>query len=96
VGALPPGSYVALSHFFDPADGSRYSELARSFEEAARANKLGTGRWRTREELGRFFDGLELVEPGIVVLADWWPDGPRLAPLADVEYICAGGVGRKP
>jgi hypothetical protein len=28
--------------------------------------------------------------------ADWWPDGPRLEPLPDVEHTLVGAIGRKP
>jgi hypothetical protein len=42
------------------------------------------------------FPGLELVEPGLVLCADWWPDGPRVKPLPTVSYTIVGAVGRKP
>ncbi|MGW0465569.1 SAM-dependent methyltransferase [Streptomyces sp. NPDC003027] len=49
---------------------------------------------RTREEVQRFFDGYEMVEPGLVFMPDWRPDGP-----VDQEdpYAFSGfaGVGRK-
>jgi hypothetical protein len=95
INALPSGSYVALAHFYDPADGSTYSELARGIETRFRDSSMGTGRFRTRAEITRFFDGLELVEPGLVRMVDWWPDGPRLT-SADVDHIGLGAVGRKP
>jgi hypothetical protein len=40
--------------------------------------------------------GLELVEPGLVRCADWWPDGPQLKPLEPERRCTLGGVGRKP
>lgn len=96
IDALPSGSYVGLTHFYDPADGSKYSELARGIETTFRTSSMGTGRFRTREEITSYLDGLELVEPGLVRLADWWPDGPRVAPLPDSGHIALGAVGRKP
>ncbi|MEU5849150.1 SAM-dependent methyltransferase, partial [Saccharopolyspora shandongensis] len=57
---------------------------------------LGSGFWRTREEIQPYFDGLEMVEPGLAYLHDWWPDGPRLRPVTDAEPLIVGGVGRKP
>jgi hypothetical protein len=93
--ALPSGSYVAVSHFFDPADGSEQSELARVLEVNLR-NAVGSGWCRTSAQIESLFCGLELVEPGLVAAADWWPDGPRTRPLADVERIAYGAVARKP
>ena len=45
------------------------------------------------EQFAGYFDGLELVEPGVVLVADWRPD-----PSADrgPEIPQMGGVGRKP
>jgi hypothetical protein len=92
---LPSGSYVALSHFRDPADGSEISDLARVMEANLRA-AVGSGRCRTYPEIESFFDGLELVEPGLVRVVDWWPDGPRTEPLAPVLQLGYGAVARKP
>ncbi len=66
---MPSGSYLALS------DGSTISE---SFTEAVRhynENSASTYHPRSPEQLTSFFDGLELVEPGVVELSQWRP-GP--------------------
>ena len=39
---------------------------------------------------------LEIVDPGLVLLADWWPDGPRLRELAPAQRCALGMVARKP
>ena len=57
---------------------------------------MGSGTFRTHAELLELFDGLELIEPGLVRCADWWPDGPQLKPLNPVQHCIAGGVARKP
>jgi hypothetical protein len=93
--ALPSGSYVAISHFFDP-ETEEHSELARKMEETFLHSPMGSGVFRTRTQIERMFSGLELVEPGLTLCADWWPDGPRIKPLAPVSYCIAGAVGRKP
>jgi hypothetical protein len=95
IDALPSGSYVAITHFFDPENGE-HSPLARRLEEAFLHSSMGTGLFRTRAEIEALFTGLELVEPGITRCADWWPDGPRLRPLDPVQHCIVGGVGRKP
>ncbi|HJP75526.1 MAG TPA: SAM-dependent methyltransferase [Pseudonocardiaceae bacterium] len=94
ISALPSGSFVALSHFLDPED--EHSEVARKMEHMFLHSPMGSGTFRTRSELAELFNGLEMVEPGLVLCADWWPDGPRLRPLNQVQYCIAGGVGRKP
>ena len=94
IAALPSGSYVALSHFFDPEN--EFSSTARDAEEAFLHSPMGSGTFRTYTELEELFEGLELVEPGLVRCADWWPDGPRLKPLTAAQRCIAGAVGRKP
>jgi SAM-dependent methyltransferase len=93
---LPQGSYLALSHFHDPGDGGEASELARSVAEIFAGSAIGPGHFRARVEIERFFDGLELVEPGVTRLNDWWPDGPLGAGDPVVDQIALGGVARKP
>jgi hypothetical protein len=94
IDALPSGSYVALSHFFDPEN--EYSELARRMEQIFLHSPMGSGVFRTRTEIESMFPGLELVEPGLTPCADWWPDGPRIKPLDQVSHCIVGAVGRKP
>ncbi|WP_454197867.1 SAM-dependent methyltransferase [Nocardia sp. Marseille-Q1738] len=94
---LAPGSYVMISHFFDPADEDEYLHgLARQAERALRDERLGTGRWRTRAEIQAFFAGLDMVPPGLVELHDWWPGGPALRTPWPDERLIIGGLGRKP
>lgn len=90
--AVAPGSHLVVAHpsFDIPAEGMREA-----------SEHLGQGLnvpWvvRRRDEIARFFDGLEMVEPGLVPIEDWRPDGvrPRL-PDQRVTPIFAG-MGRKP
>jgi hypothetical protein len=86
--AAPSGSYLVLSH---PAGDIRAAEVA---EMARRVNaRLGPtrGTMRDEAEVTRFFDGLELVEPGVVQPQWWRPDGP--VPEAEIGVWC--GVARK-
>jgi SAM-dependent methyltransferase len=94
IDALPSGSFVALSHFLDPEN--EHSTTARDAEEAFLHSPMGSGTFRTHDELLELFPGLELVEPGLVRCADWWPDGPQLKPLTSAQRCIAGAVGRKP
>ncbi len=95
IDALPSGSYVAICHFFDPESPPELSELAHKMEQIFAQSPLG-GVFRTRAEIEGMLPGLELVEPGLVLCADWWPDGPRIKPLAPARHTLVGAVGRKP
>jgi len=95
IDGLPSGSYVALSHFFDP-ESSEHSELAMRMEQIFLHSPMGSGVFRTHTEIESMFPGLELVEPGLTRCADWWPDGPRVKPLDQVSHCIVGAVGRKP
>jgi S-adenosyl methyltransferase len=96
IDALPSGSYVAISHFFDPETTSELSELARKMEQVFLNSPIGSGWFRTRADIEGMFPGLELVDPGLTRCADWWPDGPRIKPFDPVQHCLVGAVGRKP
>ena len=69
VGALPPGSYLVMSHAtYDPMPPEIVTRL-----KAAIAGTGEKGGPRDRDQFERFFTGLELVEPGIVPIGDWRP-----------------------
>ncbi|MFI9598192.1 SAM-dependent methyltransferase [Nonomuraea sp. NPDC052265] len=96
IARLAPGSHVAVSHFHNPME--EHPEVSRQAFEAERLfnDTMGTGRWRTREEILGFFDGLELLEPGLTPLAEWRPE-PGYRPALGITYhTFLGGVGRKP
>jgi hypothetical protein len=100
VEALPSGSFVAISHLYDPGDQD--STATRHLEDAARKGKLGAGTARTKAEILEFFEGLELIKPNattdpdVIEVVKWWPDGPRFKPLGLGQRLIAGGVARKP
>jgi S-adenosyl methyltransferase len=85
--AVPSGSYLAISH---PA--SDINTPARNL--AARMNELMPikVRFRSRPEVAAFFNGLDLVEPGLVRVPEWRPDSD--ADLANPAVVW-GGVARK-
>ncbi|MEU5869823.1 MULTISPECIES: SAM-dependent methyltransferase [unclassified Nonomuraea] len=96
VARLAPGSHVAVSSFHNPME--ERPEVSRQAFEAERLfnDTMGTGRWRTREEILAFFDGLELLEPGLVPLAEWRPEPGYRPDLGITYHTFLGGVGRKP
>jgi hypothetical protein len=99
VKALPAGSYVAISHFLNPgAANPKMAEQSLASEKLFNEH-LGTGRWRTREEVLTFFGGHELIEPGLVPLPQWHPylTGDRLVPVLEpdsLHHTFVGGVAR--
>jgi hypothetical protein len=83
---LPSGSYFAL---YDGADTNE------AFNQAQQGyNDSGAVPYylRSPEQFTRYFEGLDLVEPGVVPVAHWRPD-PDSAPVEIYSYC---GVGRKP
>lgn len=83
VGALAPGSFLALSH----GTMDEHPELRRKVESAYREGAIPLG-IRTHAEVLRFFEGLDLVEPGLVPANAWYRDGP--APAAGRSGFYAG------
>ena len=63
-------------------------------EAAKRYNRLAheTQRHRSHAEVARFFDGLELVEPGLVAVQKWRPGSETQARARSAMW---GGVGLK-
>ncbi|MEA5359445.1 SAM-dependent methyltransferase [Amycolatopsis sp., V23-08] len=94
VDALPSGSYVAISHLFDPGEGGDHDTVD-AFQRAVASGSLGGATARTEQEIEELLPGLEIVDPGIVLLANWWPDGPSLKPLNSAQRLIAGVVARK-
>ncbi|MEV0999160.1 SAM-dependent methyltransferase [Nonomuraea sp. NPDC050202] len=93
---LAPGSYLAVSHFHNP--GMAYPEVSRQAFAAEKIfnETLGTGRWRTREEILACFDGLDLLEPGLVPLPEWRPGSGDRAEPGITYHTFVGAVARKP
>jgi O-methyltransferase involved in polyketide biosynthesis len=88
--ALPSGSYLTLNHPTLEVTGEKMATAIEYW------NQYGTppGRYRTPAEIARLFDGLELVEPGLVSITRWRPEpGPSGEPEEIDQY---GAVGRKP
>jgi hypothetical protein len=86
--AVPSGSYLVLENI-----GRESDELTKLGEVMVTFPGVDfTLVPRTRAELEEFFDGVELVEPGVVFVDQWHPDGPL--PEYETRHPC--GVGRKP
>ena len=87
--AMPPGSYLALSHPAKDINAEAMAKMAETLNKMM-AEKVT---FRDRPEVARFFEGLELVEPGMVQASKWRPatDAEAASPAA-----LWAGVARKP
>jgi hypothetical protein len=89
MGAVPSGSYLAVSH---GASDLLDRETSHSFEAAWKGRVQQEFTWRSREQVGRFFAGLDLVEPAVVQVEEWRPE-PGTVNGGKSAGWCA--VGRK-
>jgi hypothetical protein len=72
--ALPPGSYLVISHPTDDFNPNKGESLKVYNERSAEQMVL-----RDKAATARFFNGLELIEPGVVPVAQWRPDSDLTA-----------------
>ncbi|MFI5756717.1 SAM-dependent methyltransferase [Streptomyces sp. NPDC051569] len=89
--ALPSGSHLVVSHPAADITADEVAQSMRVYNERAAAHASATP--RTQDEVARFFEGTELLEPGVVSLPNWRP-GPHDVPSDTIPMW--GGVGRKP
>jgi hypothetical protein len=85
--ALPSGGYLAINEALEDPEFSAAQEVY---------NQTGAVPYHLRraDQIMRFFDGLELAEPGVVPLHEWRPDHTPFGNGTEVPAL--GGVGRKP
>ena len=91
VAALPSGSYLTI------CDGT--NDISEAGVEAQRRyNESGAVPYRLRsaQQIADFFDGLEVVEPGVVSCPRWRPDPADVGGGLPAEMDQVAGVGRKP
>ncbi|HWG64782.1 MAG TPA: SAM-dependent methyltransferase [Streptosporangiaceae bacterium] len=86
--AVPEGSYLVISHPANDIEAEAMGSMAASL------NRLMAQRvtLRSRAQVAGFFDGLDMVEPGIVRVPEWRPDFPEQAEAVSTMW---GGIGRK-
>lgn len=90
--AMAPGSYLTVSHGTLDGRSTQVVEAVKKLYSRASA----PGRSRDHASVAAFFDGFELVDPGLVYLPLWRP-GDDDVPFADPAQSCGyAGVGRLP
>ena len=90
VSAVPSGSFMAISHAASDISPEQMAEMIRRLNEhMAEGNHVG----RTREVVAQFFDGLDVLEPGVVKVTEWRPQSKI---EAEGPTSLWGGVARIP
>jgi S-adenosyl methyltransferase len=88
--AVPSGSYLVIAHAARDIQSDAIAEMTRRYNELSPVPVTP----RTREQVARFFDGLDMIQPGVVPLRQWW--APEADAGADSGLAGYCGIGRKP
>ena len=89
MGAVPSGSYLAISHV---ASDLVDQETHKSIRDSQDGKLQQQYQWRNRDQVGRFFAGLDLIEPGMVMVEEWRPEPGT---FSEGKSGAWGTVGRK-
>ena len=89
--ALAPGSYLVIGHMTNESKPA----LAEAVETVYNRSVTTQVHIRSRAEILRFFDGFDLVDPGLVYIPLWRPDSPADVPADPKKFWGLVGVGRK-
>ncbi len=89
--ALAPGSYLVLGQ----GTSADKPEVARAFEKVYNRSVTTDIHMRSRAEILRFFDGFDLVDPGLAYVCAWRPDSPADVPGDPSQFANLVGVGRR-
>jgi SAM-dependent methyltransferase len=90
--ALVPGSYLVLAHATNEARPAVAQAAERVYNRSVTTNI----QMRSRADVLRFFDGFDLVDPGLVYIPQWRPESPEDVPEDPSKCWVLVGVGRKP
>ncbi|TCC56390.1 hypothetical protein E0H73_32385 [Kribbella pittospori] len=93
--AVPPGSYLAITHPVNSRDGSRLGEFATAVEEKLKESFPALS-FRAPVELAEIVAGLELIEPGLVDLSGWWPPAEQKLSPTGAALLLYVALARKP
>jgi O-methyltransferase involved in polyketide biosynthesis len=88
--ALPSGSYLVIGHAASDIDAEASAELTRRYNQLSSATITP----RDRDQVARFFDGLEMVPPGVVPISELGLSSDINPTVGGLVGYC--GIGRKP
>jgi hypothetical protein len=86
---MPPGSFLVISHGATDIEPEMMAALAARLDRLMPPGQRPA--FRDRTGVARFFDGLDLIDPGLVQITRW-----RSVPGPGISAPSWGGVGRKP
>jgi hypothetical protein len=87
--ALVPGSYLVLSHATTDTQVRGVSDVVSTYGRSSSSLTV-----RSNSQIMAFFDGLDMLEPGLTLVPAWRPTSDL--PKAEESVWIAGGVGRLP
>jgi SAM-dependent methyltransferase len=94
VEALPPGSYLVMSHgtadFWPPEIRGKIDAMI----DRERARTRDSFQYRDKNAFARFFDGMELISPGVVSISEWRNDDPPAERTTPADTASYGAVAR--
>ena len=91
LGAVPSGSYLVISHPTGDLRPGDATEFQNRYNQSGRARAC----LRSKAEVSRFFDGVALLDPGVVRADQWRPNIARTGRAASTNPLYCG-VGKKP
>ncbi len=91
--AVALGSYLAIAHPVSDLQPETTAKLTALYQERVGADEPRRANLRTRADVEPYFDGLELLAPGLVYLPDWRPDPDSVPPPPTEPVWAVGGVG---
>ncbi|MGE5286482.1 MAG: SAM-dependent methyltransferase [Micromonosporaceae bacterium] len=93
--AIVPGSYVAIQHAVSDIRPDVTKSLASLYQDKEAITGSRRARnTRTKAQIESLFDGLDVVEPGVVYIPNWRPDAGDMRANPESVWL-VGGVGRK-
>ena len=90
--ALAPGSYLVVGQ----GTNADKPVIADAFEKVYNRSASASIHMRSREQILTFFDGFDLVNPGLAYVSQWRPDSPADVPADPRQFANLVGVARKP
>jgi hypothetical protein len=93
---VSPGSHLAILHLASDVSVAELKSAAKRLGKLMRQERMQRLRGRSHAQVSQFFDGLDLVAPGVVTVDRWRPDGDAPALPRSMVPPLYGGVGRKP
>lgn len=93
VASIPSGSYVVINDGTD-TDKARETAIRRHNAQHERGGAAATYQVRSPEQIAAYFEGLQVLEPGVVSTSQWRPEHSPFGTPAVVDAYC--GVAFKP